>query len=262
MTFIKKKWVDVPDPSNLPAIPSGQDALARFDAANMNRIEEGIVGVQTLANSKAPIGHGLGETGAWAGDFSFQEFLQQGGGFYQIKTGEDTPLSSKAWMSLIQVVRTQTAGKETGAQLAFYDFTPTKPQMWLRTVLSGNAGNWVEMLHTGNAVNELSKLGMARFASSSYVGTGTVGEKNPTTIKVPFKPKLFVIGADVNAGVHVGLNLHNESLFASAYTRDWENRYIKYENGTIFIYYGGSSSTDTYRQYNRQGDTYYWYAFG
>ena len=42
MAFTKKIWVDVPDPSNPPAIPEGQDALARFDAANMNRIEEGV----------------------------------------------------------------------------------------------------------------------------------------------------------------------------------------------------------------------------
>lgn len=42
MAYTKKKWVNVPDPSNPPSIPEGQDALARFDADNMNRIEEGI----------------------------------------------------------------------------------------------------------------------------------------------------------------------------------------------------------------------------
>lgn len=42
MAYTKKIWVDVPDPSNLPDIPEGQDSLARFDAKNMNRIEEGI----------------------------------------------------------------------------------------------------------------------------------------------------------------------------------------------------------------------------
>ena len=42
MAYDKKTWVNVPDPSNPPAIPAGQDALARFDADNMNRIEEGI----------------------------------------------------------------------------------------------------------------------------------------------------------------------------------------------------------------------------
>ena len=42
MAFKKKIWVNVPDESNLPAIPDGQDSLARFDAENMNRIEGGI----------------------------------------------------------------------------------------------------------------------------------------------------------------------------------------------------------------------------
>lgn len=42
MAFTKKIWVNVPDPSNPPSIPEGQDELARFDADNMNRIEEGI----------------------------------------------------------------------------------------------------------------------------------------------------------------------------------------------------------------------------
>lgn len=42
MAFEKKIWVNVPDPSNPPSVPEGQDALARFDADNMNRIEEGI----------------------------------------------------------------------------------------------------------------------------------------------------------------------------------------------------------------------------
>ncbi len=48
MAFTKKTWVNVPDPSNPPSIPEGQDALARFDAENMNRIEEGIEDAYTL----------------------------------------------------------------------------------------------------------------------------------------------------------------------------------------------------------------------
>ena len=42
MEFIQKKWVNVPDPSNPPAIPEGQSALAALDANNMNRMEQGI----------------------------------------------------------------------------------------------------------------------------------------------------------------------------------------------------------------------------
>lgn len=42
MAFEQKIWLNVPDKSNPPDIPEGQDALARFDADNMNRIENGI----------------------------------------------------------------------------------------------------------------------------------------------------------------------------------------------------------------------------
>ena len=42
MAFEKKIWLNVPDPSNPPEPPEGQDSLAVFDADNMNRIEDGI----------------------------------------------------------------------------------------------------------------------------------------------------------------------------------------------------------------------------
>lgn len=42
MAYTKKTWKNVPDTSDPPDIPEGQDALARFDAENMNRIEDGI----------------------------------------------------------------------------------------------------------------------------------------------------------------------------------------------------------------------------
>ena len=56
MAFTKKTWVNVPDPSNLPSAPEGQDALARFDADNMNRIEDGIE--EALNRTKEDIGLG------------------------------------------------------------------------------------------------------------------------------------------------------------------------------------------------------------
>lgn len=256
MAFTKKTWVNVPDPSNLPSIPGGQDALARFDAENMNRIEKGIEEAHT---SKAPSGHGLGEIGAGVADISFQESMQQGGGFYQIGTGEDTPLPSKAWMGLIQIARIKTAGTETGAQLAFYDYTPTQPRMWLRTILAGNAGKWVEMIHTGNAVDELSKLGMARFASGSYVGTGTYGEANPISIPVPFKPRLMIIGNQEFASSN---KIYGENWFGSGeYTHyNGGDEYIKYVNGNVMIYAHGSTNGAAL-QHNISGKTYRWYIF-
>lgn len=66
MDFTKKTWVNVPDPSKLPDIPEGQDSLARFDAENMNRIEEGVqsahVDLDSHINNKSNP-HGLTANG-------------------------------------------------------------------------------------------------------------------------------------------------------------------------------------------------------
>ena len=64
MAYKKKTWVNVPDPSSLPSIPEGQDALARFDAENMNRIEEGVEEAHAgLANIEVSLEHGGGKVG-------------------------------------------------------------------------------------------------------------------------------------------------------------------------------------------------------
>ena len=64
MAYTKKTWVNVPDPSKPPSIPEGQDDLARFDAENMNRIEEGVEEAHAgLANIEVSLDHGGGKVG-------------------------------------------------------------------------------------------------------------------------------------------------------------------------------------------------------
>lgn len=257
MAFTKKTWVNVPDPSNLPSIPGGQDALARFDAENMNRIEKGIEEAHT---SKAPNGHGLGQLVAETpAHTTFQGVMQEGCGFYQVGTDVDTPMSYEEWMSLLQLVRNAEVDNETGVQLSFLDFHPDNPRMWLRTMLRGTAGDWVEMLHTGNAVNKLSNLGIPRFDSGSYVGTGTYGKANPISIPVPFKPRLMIIGRQD----YVMSGIYGEFWFESTeYAhRNGGDEYIKYVNGKIMIYAHGSTN-GAEKQYNANGATYRWYIFG
>ena len=60
MPFTKKTWVNVPDASNLPSIPEGQDSLARFDAENMNRIEDGVEEVLTLIGKHTHLKENIG----------------------------------------------------------------------------------------------------------------------------------------------------------------------------------------------------------
>ena len=53
MAFVKKIWVNVPDPTNMPEIPEGQESILALDADNLNRIEEGIAeSVQEAKDAK------------------------------------------------------------------------------------------------------------------------------------------------------------------------------------------------------------------
>lgn len=257
MAFTKKTWVNVPDPSNLPSIPGGQDALARFDAENMNRIEKGIEEAHT---SKAPSGHGLGDRSEPTQNITLESIMEMGCGFYQVNKAADTPANEASWINLIQSSRGTTDGKSTGVQIAAYDWYKNKPQMWFRTLLLGEKSNWVELIHTGNAVGELSKLGMVRFASGSYVGTGTYGTANPISIPVPFKPRLMIIGNQESARNN---KIYGENWFGSGeYTHyNGGDEYIKYVNGNVMIYAHGSTNGAAL-QHNISGETYRWYIFG
>ena len=139
---------------------------------------------RTAWNTKAPGGHGLGERAKEGYNTSFLEMFQMGGGFYQVSGAYDTPTTSDpSWVSLMQCTRGTEEGNETGVQLAFYDWIATSPRMWLRNVFKGTAGNWVEMLHTGNIGNYVSS-DSPKLVSGSYTGTGTYvnGQETPTNI--------------------------------------------------------------------------------
>ncbi len=190
MAYTKKTWVNVSDPSNPPSIPEGQDALARFDADNMNRIEDGIAKAMEDLPKKAPEGHGLGGIAKEVTNVSFFETLKRGGGFYQVASAEDTPATGEASrLNLIQCVRSAQENMETGVQLAFYDWIINNPRFWMRNVLKGTPGNWVEMLHTGN----ISNYANARITTGSYVGVVSGEAASEVVLSFDFEPKLIIL---------------------------------------------------------------------
>ena len=206
MAFKKKTWVNVPDPSNPPSIPEGQDALARFDAENMNRIEDGVENAHILINGKAPDGHGLGgRTAHTLSNASFSETMEKGCGFYQVGTDIDTPLSFKEWMSMIQITRDYADGIGTGTQLAFYDFAKDKPRMWIRNLLRGVATNWAEVLHTGNAPNlVLNAIENLPISKGGTGGTTASGAANNLKVKSIGGGTEIPEKADLNSYITVG----------------------------------------------------------
>lgn len=276
MAYTKKKWVNVPNPSNPPSIPEGQDALARFDADNMNRIEDGVEAARvhidddirhiepeerTEWDSKAPGGHGLGDISAGTNALTYIDVISKGCGFYQLGDEDQSPHGTSEWTGLIQVIRGKNKGAEAGSQLAFYDFTYNDPKMWLRSMVSGKMGKWVEMIHTGNAVDRLSNLGMVKIANGSHIGTGTYGEKNPTIIPVPFKPKVLFVKIGKSQEMERAYYCDN---LTEVYTGSGFGTYWKYANKCIYVYTLGSISGQTpdFSQLNVAGTTYEWLIIG
>lgn len=92
-------------------------------------------------------------------------------------------------------------------------------------------------------------------ASGSYVGNGNYGEKNPTIIPVPFKPRLLFIGNALRTSPYI----YMEDWFKSEYVYSTAaGTHVKYEDGKIFIY----DKSSTNGQYNSSGDTYRWFVLG
>ena len=263
MAFTKKTWVNVPDPSNLPSIPEGQDSLARFDATNMNRIEEGINDAHALIKD-----HGLGSITPTALS-DVITMMQRGCGFYSTGNSNDSPKGTSEWLSMLQTVRSPTEGSETGSQIVFYDFSPNKPQMWLRTMASGIVGNWVEMIHTGNM---FSLLPFARISSGTYVGDGAAGIDNPNSLTFDFVPKIVFVSSEESAtsasptisgsinggfawikGMTKGLSYghkYSDGFGAFGVKLTWNNKTVSWYNA------------DSTYQLNQSGKTYYYVAIG
>ena len=153
---------------------------------------------RTAWNGKAPGTSGLGTiTPSFRSDI--KAIMKKGGGFYSVGDATDAPNGITSWLNVLQNVRTATDGAETGTQLVVHDFNTDKPQMWLRAVLSGTVGKWVEMIHTGN-IADYSKPGSIVYGS--YTGNGkygsakwTSGEYNEIS-NLPSRPKMLIIQRD------------------------------------------------------------------
>ena len=148
---------------------------------------------RTSWNSKAPGGHGLGDIAAGTNNVPYMKYASEGSGFYQVASADGSPHGMSEWTGLMQLVRSKKEGAETGAQLAFYDFNTQKPKMWLRTLLSGTAGPWVEMIHSGNIASFLpvEAAENAKIEFGSYVGTGSTESHQLTFYARPLV--LFVL---------------------------------------------------------------------
>ena len=186
MAYEKKEWVNVPDPSQFTN--DELNSFPRFDATNMNRIEDGIEEVKKdvtrLETSKAPSGHGLGTKSTAIQNITMEAIMEEGCGFYQVQNADDTPASTPSWINLLQSSRGTLDGVSTGFQIAALDWYKNNPQMWFRTLLLGEKSNWVEMLHTGNVYNHATNV-----VAGTYTGDGNESQ----FIDLGFAPKAVYV---------------------------------------------------------------------
>lgn len=208
---------------------------------------------RTAWNGKAPSGHGLGTTATSDAPTTYKNFMHKGCGFYAPGVVEESPHGTEKWTGMIQLVRSKAEDNETGSQLAFYDFEPTKPRMWLRTILTGTVGNWVEMLHTGN----IEGYGILRMETKPYTGNGLYGFENARTFTFSFTPKMLYISGYGRAGGNYTLTVpygfpfahvvvHTENGFATM------NCEFRYSGNTVTVY----NSTSATNGFNTDGKDY------
>lgn len=126
---------------------------------------------------------------------------------------------------------------------------------------------------TGNSsmasfMNSLAANAMGcRIQVGSYVGTGTYGVDNPTTINLSFQPKMLIIEAD---GKYQALNGNNSGPRLIVAMYGMENQYVTYSMGnqagsTVFAWNGTAVSwygTALNAAMNTAGTTHRWAVIG
>lgn len=108
---------------------------------------------------------------------------------------------------------------------------------------------------------------MVSIETGSYVGTGTAGPNNPTTLTFENDVKLVLVGVDSGYWWNLFLvDILDEEYKSHAYSflngENNENVYAKYSQKTLSWYYNNASSGYAAQQCNRSGLTYHYVAFG
>ena len=119
------------------------------------------------------------------------------------------------------------------------------------------------------------KAALPKFQSGSYVGTGTSGEDNPNTLEFDFQPNIIII---VSNSEGAAPNSTSGGIAPWFFVRPWNrtnrlfignsSRYSCYtyvtwlDNGVSWYAQHGDGTLSPANQLNKEGNTYYYYAFG
>ena len=125
----------------------------------------------------------------------------------------------------------------------------------------------------GTGVTSLSALaaqvaanGGCRIATGSYVGTGTGGQSNPTSITVGFSPKVVIVGNTSPVNTEFWFLIMVNPLDHSveglpSFRSDTRDIFVSW-TGSGVSWYANSKFNPQFVQLNEAGITYQWIAWG
>lgn len=135
----------------------------------------------------------------------------------------------------------------------------------LITVMGNNG-----VITTSNLSSQVANLGYSKVQTGSYVGTGTYGVSNPTSLTFNFIPKfLMITPVKLNSGdVYyyvidgmIGIYNNNSVIRLGRSTSNIINTISGWGTKTLSWYYHEQANDfDAYGQMNSSGATYYWIA--
>lgn len=143
----------------------------------------------------------------------------------------------------------------------------------IRRIINGEA-TYYQVYHTGNKPTA-ADVGATRIETGSYVGTGTYGQDNPTTITFPFTPKLVFVYAPSDgimgqAGSDfIGVTSRSLIWWMPGITRqtlygsdDTQLNFLSSNNALSYYMTTSASGWGAEWQFNFSGKTYNWIALG
>ena len=110
----------------------------------------------------------------------------------------------------------------------------------------------------GKTLDEVTAF-PAQVYTGSYVGTGTYGASNPTTLSFPFEPKMVIIAANAYQGGITHPLIRPDTVgYVTIAASIYSTMVVSWAGKEISFYDANSAI----RQFNNSGTTYYYIALG
>ena len=97
--------------------------------------------------------------------------------------------------------------------------------------------------------------------TGDYIGTGTYGQDNPTTITCSFSPKFVVLGCSNVSELYWGMFVYDNGILSPG-DGQGHSLSVDWSTTNTLKFYSTQTSNQSYYQFNYTGYNYYWIAIG